>query len=80
MKVFSALVLSAVLLMSGCVALSIQMTPKEVKESVAKTAAVARYAALNPPTGADLQSFLDMNAEAWTALCEYYGYSPIKEK
>jgi len=72
-KLLAATLLSATLLFSGCTAISVMTTPKEVKQSIVMSTAVAMFAANDPPTGKDLQEFLDANADCWKALCEYYG-------
>ena len=78
-RLLSTMLLSATLLFSGCTALSVQMTPIEVKQSIARAAAVSQYATEYPPTGEDLIKFLEANADCWNSLCEYFGLELPKE-
>ena len=68
------LLLSLILL--GCIScssLAVSLTPSEIKELIVQSAAIAKCAAENPPTGENSKIYLQLNAEMWLALVRFYG-------
>lgn len=72
MKKLTTLSILLTMLM-GCSWISVQLTPDEVKRSIAIGAAVSKASVEDPPQNDDLTKYLEANALLWLRLAEYYG-------
>ena len=70
MKIFIILFL---FLCCSCSPLSVALTPSAIKDSVSRSAAVARMSVENPPgTLQELYDYLEVNKNAWQSLEEWF--------
>ena len=68
-----SMILFLSILLTSCSSIAVSFTPTEVKQSVVDATAIANIAEKNPPTGEDLILYLQLNAEMWRSLADFYG-------
>jgi len=66
------ILLLSCLFFTGCNYFAIKFTPDEIKKSVAIGSITALLTLTDPPTGEDLEQYLQANANLWKALSDWF--------